>query len=162
VKQALVCNLSIINLERQIAAPNFSNPNMNRNNVSLILLLCPLLFLSGCDSAPSGTTRVTGTITIDGKPVESGLITFTGADGGPLAFPVKQGKYEAFLLPGEKEVTFMAREVIGEEPSNDYPGDTRMLPIYGSIVSEKYTKKGATKITVGDKRMQHDFPLTND
>jgi hypothetical protein len=62
------------------------------------------LFAGGCSLSPAS---VSGVVTYDGKPVESGEITFTPADGkGPTAGgKIEAGKYSvADVHPGSKIV----------------------------------------------------------
>ncbi|WP_437223786.1 hypothetical protein SH661x_003355 [Planctomicrobium sp. SH661] len=67
----------------------------------ILLLVAGLAFSTfGCSRPAGGPTRfaVNGTVTIDGKPVDHGTLTFEpnikqGNDGPPTGCPVKDGKF---------------------------------------------------------------------
>jgi hypothetical protein len=106
---------------------------------SFLLLL--LLLFSGCGSSLG--SQVTGTVTIDGKPLAVGGVSFHPVGGGPVAtariqedgsFELKTGKQHS-LPPGEYRVTVMAVEVV--PPKTKYhvpmPGK-RLVPVrYGDL-----------------------------
>src|SRR5437660_1614514 len=77
-----------------------------RGWLSAVLLLT-VIFLSGCGDK---RVPVKGTVTLDGKPVAEGSITFQPADGvGPgTGGKIKDGHYEltgpAAAVPGNKKV----------------------------------------------------------
>ncbi len=64
---------------------------------------------AGCGG---GLVSVTGTVTLDGKPVDEGSVSFQPADGnGPSGgAPVKDGRFEVTpgLKPGEYKVSVRA------------------------------------------------------
>lgn len=70
---------------------------------ALLVLNCFLL--AGCDRGPAQGT-VKGTVTLDGQPVENGMIRFVPTDGGtqPADSPVVSGVYSVTIVPGEKKV----------------------------------------------------------
>jgi hypothetical protein len=97
------------------------------------VLLGLLLAVTGCGS---GEATVSGTITLDGKPLEDGNIAFrplpalaaTEAIGGPI----KDGKYQVKARPGQNRVEITATRVV--------PGkkDAFGTPLRESILPEKY------------------------
>jgi hypothetical protein len=64
-----------------------------------------LLFLGGCDRGPA-VGAVTGAITLDGQPVDGGLIRLEPMDGNsqPADCIVKGGQYSVTMPVGEKKV----------------------------------------------------------
>ena len=64
-----------------------------------------LLAVAGCDSGPAVGT-VTGAITLDGQPVDGGLIRLEPVDGNsqPADCIVKGGRYSVIMPVGEKKV----------------------------------------------------------
>lgn len=77
--------------------------SFNLRHRKLLLAGCLALSLTGCDS----TATVQGTVTFDGQPVDSGVITFLPADGqGPVAGgEISAGTYAVHaIMPGEKIV----------------------------------------------------------
>jgi major membrane immunogen (membrane-anchored lipoprotein) len=65
---------------------------------SLTVLLCSILLLVGCARNDDGRYSISGNVSIDGKPVPVGEISFEpdGKSGniGPASFtPIRDGKY---------------------------------------------------------------------
>lgn len=84
-------------------------------SLSLCLSLALLAPLTGCGEK-SDNVKVTGTVTVDGTPVETGSITFLAEDNaGPTGGGViNDGKFEASVAPGKKIVMIVGSKVIGE------------------------------------------------
>ncbi len=97
--------------------------------------LCLLAVLAGCSGADSTGATLSGSVMLDGKPLDRGLITFTPVgNSGSSAFAQidEEGKYSAKMsrslvgiAPGEYKVGIAAWEV---EPGSWMPD--------GSIVEE--------------------------
>jgi hypothetical protein len=65
-----------------------------------------LALLSGCGPAGPRKVRVSGTVTLDGKPLNHGEIYFMVPGGGtpPDILPVADGKFEGSVTVGKKRV----------------------------------------------------------
>jgi hypothetical protein len=65
------------------------------------------LVVAGCGPAMS---TVSGNVTVDGKPLEKGAISYVPADnqGSPVTVDVAGGKYELQILAGKKMVQISA------------------------------------------------------
>jgi hypothetical protein len=50
-------------------------------NIALFFVVTGLLIIQGCGGNPLGTVRVSGTVTLDGNPVEGGSVSFIPAGG---------------------------------------------------------------------------------
>ncbi|WP_020471090.1 hypothetical protein [Zavarzinella formosa] len=78
-------------------------------------LILALLFsaMIGCDSKPEiKLVPVSGTVTLDGKPLADGLIYFkTQATGATNSLPVKDGKFEGNVEAGDRRVEINAYKV---------------------------------------------------
>jgi hypothetical protein len=106
------------------------------HRVTRTVLLGLLLAMMGCGP---GEATVSGTVTLDGKPLEEGNIAFrplpalakSEARGGPI----KDGKYQVKARPGQNRVEITATRVV--------PGkkDSFGTPLRESIVPEKYNAK---------------------
>lgn len=84
---------------------------MNRRWAMLAATSGLLLLLAGC----GGSTAVTGSVSYEGQPVESGSITFLPADGqGPSAgAAISGGQYRVDeITPGEKTVQIVGLKEI--------------------------------------------------
>jgi hypothetical protein len=73
--------------------------------------LAGMVLLCGCGGEKPAD--VSGTVLVDGKPLPDGEIIFEAADGSkaPAAGTVKDGRYEAKMLPGPKKVKINASRV---------------------------------------------------
>jgi hypothetical protein len=84
-------------------------------HVGLLALLCLLAALpAGCERQPGyPMATATGTVTIGGKPVPRGYITFspTGNGAGPVVgAPIENGRYRCTQVPrGPLHATFIAQ-----------------------------------------------------
>jgi len=127
--------------------------SMPQRQINLIALAALLAISAGCGESPKGRTGlfpVTGTVTIDGKPLTTGMISFM-ADNAREAFtsPIDgTGKYklgasatDAGALPGEYKVLIIATEApkMSTDPAN--PSQPK------SLIPEKYTKKETSGLT---------------
>lgn len=95
-------------------------------SLAILAVLCCLS--AGCSRSSSVTTAVSGTITVNGKPLTKGAITFQSAYGGQTSvgtitegaysIPADQGPY-----PGDQIVRILAFRDGGtaKAPSSDMP-----------------------------------------
>ena len=98
------------------------------------------MFAGGC----SGEARVSGTVTFDNQPLNTGVVSFHPVGTGPVALGKidDSGRYTAVvgsgagLPPGDYVVTVVANEPLIP------PKDPRMAPSPGKrITPEKYATK---------------------
>ncbi|WP_425619178.1 hypothetical protein NA78x_002915 [Anatilimnocola sp. NA78] len=76
-------------------------------NVVRSALCLALLLLAGCTGgAGPKTTEVSGKVTMDGAPLETGDVLFESLDQGvsPSSAPIVNGEYKAKVQPGKKTV----------------------------------------------------------
>jgi len=92
-----------------------------------------LVFLGGC--APSGPkqTKVSGTVTLDGKPLDDGQVVLAHAAGHPPdVFSVKDGKFEGPAKQGKVRVEIRAFRPPAPSPTplqeESKPGPENYLP----------------------------------
>jgi hypothetical protein len=110
----------------------------------------------GCSSGEK-TYPVSGTVTFDGKEIESGSITFDAADGGPGSFSagIRDGKYELRCTAGKKKVSVMAYRPVGD-PDAATPNRENYIPT-------RYNSRTELEADVEPGgRNQFDFPLRPD
>jgi hypothetical protein len=136
----------------------------------LVLALLPLWFAGGCNSG-DGLNRqaVSGTVTLDGKPLEDGNIKFTPTSpeaGTEGAAHISNGKY-AFSksdgpVPGPYRVEISsAKGGEFEHPEGKTPGEV-LPPRATELVPEKYNLASQLKATVKAGQTEPiDFPLTS-
>lgn len=79
----------------------------------------------GCDSGPGEKSKapVSGTVTMDGKPMVDGEIFFTEPGGTPEIVPVKDGKFEGQVTVGQKAVQVNSYKTIMVKPFPDAPAE---------------------------------------
>jgi len=128
---------------------------LNRPAAAVSVAILSVL-LSGCGAgAPPGSTKVSGNVTWQGAPLESGVITFrgTGAEGSAGA-PIVKGQYSTECLPGSKRV-----EITANRTSSDKK-DNLGMPLVEQYVPENYnTKSELTKEVKAGATNVFDFDL---
>jgi len=124
-----------------------------------LLVIC----LVGCgESGPPqpSRTKVQGTVTLDGAPLEKGTISLTSEEDVRLGRPaggseIVNGKYEMLVTPGKKQVAIRAPKESGQ------PDDTGLVPTVESIPA-KYNTKTELEAEVQETGPQTlDFSLTS-
>lgn len=96
-------------------------------NVRFAALILWTAVLSGCGGKPPGPEKfhVTGSVTLDGQPVESGVISFDSKDGKAGSGGIMSGSYSAEVPAGQKIVRINAQR------------DTGKKGMYGETVTEE-------------------------
>src|SRR5947209_15511095 len=75
----------------------------------LVCVLVALVPLAGCGGGGPKPVAVSGTVDLDGKPLDDGQVTLVGEGGAvPGTFPVKDGKFDGQAKPGKKKVEVRA------------------------------------------------------
>jgi hypothetical protein len=66
-----------------------------------------LLIVTGCGGVDDGRVSISGSVTLDGKPLDGGMIAFIGGSGGALATAStnKEGKFQMQVALGTNKVT---------------------------------------------------------
>lgn len=99
----------------------------------------------GCGGDGNGQRQVSGTVVLDGEPIENGEIVFhpAGGDGAAQGGPIQAGKFQFQTTPGEKRVEITAtREAATAAPDG--------LPNYVSYIPAKYNSQSTLTETVQD------------
>ncbi len=103
-------------------------PQGRRCGLRVFLLTFALVGLTGC----SGQYPVTGKVTLDGAPVDGGVISFAPKEGGegggkatPKGGPIVAGKYTLALPPGSYRVDINWPKKTGRKVGT--PGDPEVL-----------------------------------
>jgi len=111
------------------------------------LAICALVAV-GCDG--SKFADVSGTVTVDGKPVETGSITFVPADGlsSTAGGEIKDGKYSVKVPVGMMKVSISSPKAIGKKKLYATP-DSPEGTLYAEALPERYNEK--TELTLDVK-----------
>ncbi|MFN0198137.1 MAG: hypothetical protein ACKVT0_15425 [Planctomycetaceae bacterium] len=128
--------------------------------MSLMILTASLfVVLPGCGAdGPPAVTRfpVTGTVTLDGQPIDSGNIRFldTTVSGGD-AGDIKGGSYSLQATPGKKRVEIIATRA----SSKPVEGKPDVMDTESLIPPQYNTKSELTAEVVADKPNEFKFEL---
>lgn len=116
----------------------------------------------GCQ--PSNMATISGKVTLDGKPIENGTISFIPADGNSSSAGerITNGEYKLTLPPGTKKVEIMASAVVGQRAAYGGQGDSPKVDVMRSIIPERYNVQSELTIEVEAGSGQHDFELVSD
>lgn len=144
---------------------------MTFNNTFVMSSFTAMLLVTPCVSGCGGDGRVaiSGSVTLDGKPVEKGSISFQPEDGiGPgTGAEIKGGCYEitgaAAATPGRKKVSITAVRKTGKQiaagmpfPSGTMIDEEVTVPPRGMRLAPTYP----AEVTAG-KKNELDFKLTS-
>ncbi|WP_164101945.1 hypothetical protein [Candidatus Laterigemmans baculatus] len=106
---------------------------MSRSTTLTFLLGALSVIYVGCGPDTGGRVGVSGTVTYQGQPLETGTIQFVSKDGSQMSgAAIHQGEYEIAasdgLLPGEMIVRVSsASESTAPPPAEEAPGDPSMF-----------------------------------
>ena len=107
--------------------------------LTVIVVAAIVVAPSGCGPA---TGTVSGSVTVDGKPAASGVISFIPADGAgaPVTVDIQGGEYTAQAVAGSKRVQISVPVVIGQR--KEYNGPTApLVDITEESVPPKYNSE---------------------
>jgi hypothetical protein len=126
-------------------------------------LTCAVLLLAlmaGCEDGK--IALVSGTVEVDGNPVESGSITFVPVDGQtPTAGgAIKDGRYTVRVPITTMKVSISVPRVVGMKKIYDTPNSPEM-PITVEALPARYNEQTELKIEVKPGTNVYDFPLTS-
>jgi hypothetical protein len=122
----------------------------------LAAFLTVLALASGC-GGQADMYDISGKVTLDGKDVADGDITFLSDDKqfGSDGAKIKDGAYTAKVHKGKKKVEIHAvREVPGKKGPMGEPAMEEYIP-------EKYNTNTTLEIEVGPGKTTHDFAMTS-
>jgi hypothetical protein len=101
------------------------------------------LMFAGCGgTAATPTGQVKGKVTLDGKPLAAGRITFDAANGtSPIDLEIKDGEYNGKVPTGPKTVRVQAFKLVDPPkgmtgPAYEKPTEQNYLPARYNIASK--------------------------
>lgn len=126
-----------------------------------------IIISSGCSKEKNDYALVSGKVTIDGQPLESGSITFTSADGATPTGggTIQGGTYTAKVPPGEKVVLVIGYKVVGQEPLYQGVPDSPMRDKLELVTPEAYNAAiwSPLKASISESSQEGvDFALSKD
>lgn len=106
-----------------------------------------LAFLAGCSGPPKA--QVSGSVTLDGVPIENGIIQFypAGGPGQTAGGGIENGRYQLETSTGEMTVTINASKVVGKRAMYDTP-DSPKVDVLKELVPTEYNATSKLKVTL--------------
>ena len=134
------------------------------NRIAAACLLPALLAFVGC-SEPTGprTMRVWGDVSLDGKPVEQGTITFDSIDGSPPAqAQIQDGRYD---LPAESgpvaertyKIRINAPVKTGKTVPNVMPNGGPTMDVLEESIPAAFHAKSTIEKTISPDSSRNEF-----
>jgi hypothetical protein len=128
---------------------------------SIVLLAIGCAFaITGCSRGPA-MTKVAGVVTIDGRPLQKGSITFEPIDGRGITVgaTIEGGSYVTEAMPGEKKVRITGFEVVGQVPAYKNVPNSRMNDVVKDIVPSRYNNNTELTLEVEESETTGNFEL---
>lgn len=125
-----------------------------------------LLALPGCGSAPRDRAAVSGQVTFDGQPLESGQVVFEPRGQGRMAIAqLVAGRYsiaaERGPTAGEYVVRITAARTTGEKASGGPTAGGELRDVYAQFLPAKYNEASELKVQIdpaqGDVEQNFDL-----
>ncbi|NBO91216.1 MAG: hypothetical protein EBV06_02695 [Planctomycetia bacterium] len=125
----------------------------------VILSIILIGLAMGCGPTEPPLYPVQGKVTLDGSPVEKGLIRFAPVNGeAPAGAEIKGGQYSLKVVAGESRVEITAPVVIGKRKAYDTP-DSPMIDMIKESIPDKFNTRSELKYKVEPKTNSQDFAL---
>jgi|SRR4051794_8346277 hypothetical protein len=134
------------------------NGMLKRINALAIIFVCSIA-IAGC-SKKSGLAAVSGIVTLDNEPLNSGIIRFTPTEGrtAPAEAKISDGKFSVEVPLGEKRVSISAPKVIGKRKVYETP-DSPTVDITQELIPTRYNAQTELTFTAVPGTQTKDFEL---
>jgi len=106
-----------------------------------------LFSFAGCGD---GKSTISGTVTFDGRPVPSGMITFVSRGESLVreGAVIRDGAFQASLPPGDYQIELSAQKVIGKQKQKGFDGKDEEVTLTAELFPERYNAKTTLTTTV--------------
>lgn len=145
--------------------------------LKLLAVIC-VLVAAGCGSRGPKLGEVTGTVTLDGQPLENVIVTFSPVAGGAASTGVtdSQGRYQLVsqlgrgALIGQHRISVRSQpptqatagSVSSDDPSYQYGGeDSSRAPVFVEKIPPRYNTQTELMREVKPGRNVIDLQLTS-
>jgi hypothetical protein len=125
------------------------------------MMMAMLLMFAGCGSGKT-LRGISGEVTFDGEPVESGDIQFLPEVGTPEGSNIIDGKYAANVSPGKMKVRIYASKPHPTQTTPNADPSAPDLPLMVEYIPAKYNESTELAITVEGDGETHNFVLTSE
>ena len=118
-----------------------------------------LVAIAAC-SRQSEQGTIEGTVTLDGTPLDNGMIHFAPLDGASRTADaiIATGKFSTQVPLGEKRVTITASKFVGKHKMYDAPGSAE-LDVVQERIPARYNAESKLSVTVNPGNQVADFNL---
>jgi len=110
-------------------------------HVKRVTAVCALFVLTCVAGCGDGKGMVTGTVTLDARPIRNGMITFVSIDDGPLireGAVITDSAFKTRVPPGKYRVELSAQEPKGSRKQTGFDGKEEVIVIQEEIFPEHY------------------------
>ncbi len=123
------------------------------------LFLTAVSALAGCGD--SSMAQVSGSVTVDGQPIDKGAIAFYPVDGkAPTAGgEIKAGAYSVRVPVGLMKVEISMPKEVGKKKLYNTPNSPEH-PIYSEALPPRYNKNTELKLDVMSGKTEKNWALT--
>jgi len=129
---------------------------------SFLVLLVSLPLLTGCGPS-DGMITISGSVTLDGEPVEDGSISLMPINGGSMGGGlIENGHYTAKSSPGEMAVQIHAHKMVKKQNPTREEVERGLTEDSVSIIPPTYNRQSKLRITVAPDQKNFEFNLTED
>jgi hypothetical protein len=118
--------------------------------------------LMGC-AGNSNEGSVSGNVTLDGQPLQTGTITFTPVDGktATAGGTITAGEYNVQAPIGEKRVQITAPKVVGKHKVYEDLPDSPIVDTITELLPLRYHAQSKLTYSVTAGKQSKDFELTS-
>jgi hypothetical protein len=129
-------------------------------NLSLALCATAILLLAGCDQRAS-EGQVQGTVTLDGKPVDNGIIRFSPLEGqvGTAGGVIENGRFTSTVPVAKHRVEISATKISGEAPAAGRHSPSAGDYIATELIPDKYNTNSELTLDVSSGLNEPHFDL---
>jgi hypothetical protein len=137
----------------------------NRIWVGWLIAAAACVLMGGCSQ--SSDLAISGKVTVDGEPAQSGSIMFTPVDGKSKVAggEIKDGTYNVEVPPGEKLVQIRATRLVEAEIKDELTGKTHKTQNPVRLTSEEYESPRSplkANVTKAGEKFDFDLPKIED
>ncbi|GAA4428991.1 hypothetical protein [Bremerella cremea] len=127
-----------------------------------VTTLSLLALLTGC-GPDDGLLHVSGTVTLDGQPIENGSISFMPVNGGSMGGGlIENGQIDARSAPGEMAVQIHAHKTVQVKNPSQEQIERGLTEETVSILPAPYNQQSKLRIKVDSSNHHFDFDLKKD
>lgn len=110
-----------------------------------------------------GDVTITGSVTVDGVPLDAGFIAFASPDAAirPTSVAVTNGRYRARTRPGRKIVQISALRVVGRERVSS-EADAPLADVTAERIPDRYNARSTLAWEVPAGGGTRDFEVETD